>query len=1006
MAEPISAGAILLAGVSSIVSKVTSWFFGIIWKGLMSIVSIWSMWVFHALNAMAPKQAMQFWKIIVQSYKVRDPEWAPAVAEYISAMTDVDITIDELRGTPGRMAEAVGKKFLYPMLNLVLPGAAIAPGVAVPREAKLRPVDGLTGAERFLGTNLHFQMSAWLLHVLGDMQSFGMFKSLKDLPNAISWSYGLGWLSWLVMGVPFRMGISDPLERWFNQLYRPKPLSRPQIFNAWNAGYIGHTEALRRLREEGWGEEEIATLRKLEREKLSEGEMRRMWRWGFLDHDDIVDVFRERGHPVAEAQALGGTLRATEKLDILESIGREALSLYQDGVFTWAQTEPYLANAKYTATERSLFKVLAELRRIPKTGKAATERSLTPSQIGARYKAQVIGLTEAQSLLAALPYQLDQIDLFLSTFHPPEPKVEEPREVSTGVVGSLFKRGEITESQLRTDLAALDYEGWSIERIVAYYTPIVKPPPPPVPPRELPAGWIFQLHEEGHISTSAGVAMLVALDYREADARLVLETLHPRLEPEAMPERSVPASVAGSLYRAGEIGRPEAEELFRLAGYSLEAVSYLELHYRPVEPVVAPEIPYRAIPATWVFTLHEEGQITTEDAVERLVALRIRPEDASLVLETMHPVKPVIERPARVLPASIVGGLYRRELVSRVAAMEMFQDAGYDEAGAASLELYYRPVVEPTPEEVPPLELSASWILRLHREGHIPTEDAADRLVAIRWRREDANLLLQTLYAVPPPVEQVPRAVPASLAGRLYRDGLIEEAEAAELFALAGYDERGVGYLTLYYTPPPEVVPVPVPPRELSPAKVFALHQGGHIPTPEAVERLERLDFRPEDARLLLTSLYPAPTPEEIEPRAVSAGVVGGLYRSGRIDVDEATDLFLAAGYDEEGAAYLELYYQPLPEIVPLARELRPSEVARLLATHEIAWPVAVERVRPEFVSHEEMVLFLALFTPEPLPPQTAQALRSGLIEQDAAIGQVVPFFATADEAVAYLSTF
>ncbi|GAI90525.1 unnamed protein product, partial [marine sediment metagenome] len=140
----------------------------------------------------------------------------------------------------------------------------------------------------------------------------------------------------------------------------------------------------------------------------------------------------------------------------------------------------------------------------------------------------------------------------------------------------------------------------------------------------------------------------------------------------------------------------------------------------------------------------------------------------------------------------------------------------------------------------------------------------------------------------------------------------------------------------------------------------------------------EQLRFTPADAALLLRTIYAVPMPVEQVPRALPASVVGGLYRKGRIDTEEAIGLFATADYDLEGAAYLELYYRPVPPVPVPARELRPSEAVRLLRDHVLTWPEAWDRLRPEFVDDTETLLFCHLYIEEPLPLETMWALHEG----------------------------
>jgi len=166
---------------------------------IAAVVSVLSMMAFHGVTSLYPGRAADLMRTIADIYFTPPPEWAGFVSGYMERLTGDKIDITDIiyqgfgKGSGGAI-EAIGHKFLHPMLNLIQP-----------KKSKITPDDGVIGAERFLGTNLQFQIGAWLLHLIGDTVSFGALKSLKDLPNALSWSFGIGWLSWLVMGTPFRI---------------------------------------------------------------------------------------------------------------------------------------------------------------------------------------------------------------------------------------------------------------------------------------------------------------------------------------------------------------------------------------------------------------------------------------------------------------------------------------------------------------------------------------------------------------------------------------------------------------------------------------------------------------------------------------------------------------------------------------------------------------------------------------------------------------------------------
>ncbi len=147
-----------------------------------------AMWALRAVVMTHPEVAMRIVEKIAEVAYTPPAAWAEFVDSYVEQMTGETIDIESLMKQGVRVGgrqvmEKLGEAFLTPMLGLILP------------EPPLDFYKGVDTAERFLGVNLQFQLNAWLLHLVGDIVSLGKLKSLKDLPNAISWSYGIGWLS-------------------------------------------------------------------------------------------------------------------------------------------------------------------------------------------------------------------------------------------------------------------------------------------------------------------------------------------------------------------------------------------------------------------------------------------------------------------------------------------------------------------------------------------------------------------------------------------------------------------------------------------------------------------------------------------------------------------------------------------------------------------------------------------------------------------------------------------
>jgi len=393
-------------------------------KGLQGAMSMAFMSAFHGVNKLFPKQAEWLARKITEVYFVRAEEWAPWIAEYLERLTGSKISIDDIATegfgiTSKSSMEALGEKFLVPMLNLIMPGS---PGwqkirqehMGVEKAAKyegiaLTPEDGLAGAERFMSANLQFQMSAWLLHVLGDMMSFGMFKSLKDLPNAISWSYGIGWLSWMVMGPMFRAGISAPCEKLLNRMYRPERLTNAQAIDAFYAGRKSAAELYKQLGEAGLMNEDIETLVYMSRKRFSESAMEYLIRRGWRSRDELIQYYREQSFTQEDAEALAERLLTKTKRELIEDIVKKAENLYKARVVEENDLRRYYSEIDFDQEEQDLAITALELDMIG-------TKVLTDTQIARLYQKGKLSKREALNRLEPRYADPKDASLFLELY--------------------------------------------------------------------------------------------------------------------------------------------------------------------------------------------------------------------------------------------------------------------------------------------------------------------------------------------------------------------------------------------------------------------------------------------------------------------------------------------------------------------------------------------------------------------------------------------------------------
>ncbi len=341
-----------------------------------TMVGYLAMWALRGFIMVHPEVAYKILAKITKYYYTPPRVWAAFINEYMRQMTGSEISMEDLTryGAAAGGASVMqnfGAAFLKPMLNLIMP------------DPPMTFEKGMNAANRFLGVNLTFQINAWLLHLVGDVVSLGKLKSLKDLPNAISWSYGIGWLSWLVMGTPFRLGISDPLEHGFNKVYTPALLTRTDAIRAWMAGWLSQKDMQDELLQAGFNPEKIALMVKLVEKELSDGDLKTLWQERVIDQTDIEDELAIRGYGKERRGYISLLLRKDRVLKWRNKVLDSVMDLFVLGEMTETECRGYLEVLKYEDEEKKLIIDFCILEKAKKTtpSDAEIKRALTQDRI-------------------------------------------------------------------------------------------------------------------------------------------------------------------------------------------------------------------------------------------------------------------------------------------------------------------------------------------------------------------------------------------------------------------------------------------------------------------------------------------------------------------------------------------------------------------------------------------------------------------------------------------------
>jgi len=345
---------------------------------------LWTQYSMIILKLIRP-QMLYMMKNISKSLYTPDAEWSGFVADYLNRLTGGKVEAEQIQrqglgiGSTSAM-ENLGDSFLKPLLSMIMPS---------PSEVQDDP---LKACNRFLGLNLQFNMSSWLLHVLADTYSLGRVKGLITLPSAISRSFGFGRLSRFALGPAFKFTVVDPMTTLFNKIYTPEGYTREQAASLLRHGFLSQTEYINRCLELGYAPSKAAILYELGEKELADAWLKRLVDMGWITETEIHNELTRRGYSSERATILARLIRDDRKLDLIDKVISAAADLYKDGILDLTKLEGYLTRANYTQDEMSLYVAKLDLEK-------ARRRFLTQAQVVQLWINKKLSMIECKSYL-------------------------------------------------------------------------------------------------------------------------------------------------------------------------------------------------------------------------------------------------------------------------------------------------------------------------------------------------------------------------------------------------------------------------------------------------------------------------------------------------------------------------------------------------------------------------------------------------------------------------------
>lgn len=325
---------------------------------LVFLVSLFAVWTQKSWFKAAPAIGRLVQEKVTAVFFEGPRLWVPIVTSYLQELIGRRIPLEQIFDEEGRVAgrnlfERVGEVLMEPMLGLI---------AGVPDEEG--ELDGRAGAERFLALNFQFQMNAWLLRFLSEQLSLGSMKAMKDLPNAINWGYGLGWLSWLVLGPLFRVTVVDPFQRELNEVYLPARLTINQLLDGWNQGLVSDDLLVTEARRLGWSASRLNTILRLRERSFTLAQLTDFFEARLIDVTQLRELILEQGWTQEKADFLVSWVMENRRRKSLDRIARETGNRFIEGVAGEPELRETLARVGLTEEEIGLEIATLEIRRL------------------------------------------------------------------------------------------------------------------------------------------------------------------------------------------------------------------------------------------------------------------------------------------------------------------------------------------------------------------------------------------------------------------------------------------------------------------------------------------------------------------------------------------------------------------------------------------------------------------------------------------------------------------
>lgn len=548
------------------------------------------------------------------------------------------------------------------------------------------------------------------------------------------------------------------------------------------------------------------------------------------------------------------------------------------------------------------------------------------------------------------------------------------RTVNQGEIFKAYNQGIFNEAEATKRLRALGYDPADIPLLFQ-----LNPKEDIDELRNFTAGTARQAYREELISEAELRSILAELNYQEREIDLIVGIENTRRTHEV---KSLTLGQIKSAWEENVIVDAEARHWLEKADFG---TTEIDLILETWKAEIVPE--FRKINIGTITSAYVEGILTRNQAAEKLLSVGFTDEDTRLELDLIEARNPEAfgreePPPAKLLTPGTLSQLVTVGLITPQAMATRLLEIGYSQADANLLSEAARIRALPPERPLPQLSIERAYIA-----GVITRDVAHEQLMNIGLTSDNANEILDTVEVEnaelfgAPPTRRIMVLSPAILED-LFISGLLSQEQFILRLGELGYTDADAKLLLdralLRAGPQPQL---------FTQSTIERAYLAGVFTRNEAIEHLAKLDYTPDQAGMLLTLVeteHPEAfeaTPQE-RFRYLSAGVLEDLLIGGLI----TSDYMFARLVDLEYTPFdADLLTQRAIQIAaPATRVLGKEDVTRAYVIGVIDRTTALNKlVGLDFAAEDaEQILFVVeAENPQAFVPDLRQSTRLPSIE-------------------------